>query len=429
MSARRRERTQATTAPRRPKSAPIPQTRLVWSIVIGLIAVGIAVYARVSTLGFLNYDDPDYVTANPYVLHGLTLEGARWALTSTGGANWFPLTWISHMTDVSLFGVNSAAHHVINASLHVVTTVLLFLLCVRMTQTVWRSAFVAFVFGFHPLHVESVAWIAERKDVLSGLFCVLTLWAYVHYVARPVRGRYALVVAVFAVALTTKSMLVTLPLLMLCLDFWPLRRWSRAAILEKIPLLALSAAVSIVTFMAQRSAGAVSSVADIPVRDGVMNAVVSYGVYLRQAVWPAHLSAFYPWMTPDLLTMVLTAAVLVLTLAFVLRLRTTQPYLLSGYLWFLIALVPVIGFIPFGLHAHADRYMYLPLIGLAVAAAWSAGAWVQRPAHRAEGCRFDRGGRVRHLCCVELAPDWILGDDPAPVRARTRRHTCQSGRP
>jgi len=377
MSGRRRKRLQAVASPPRPKTAPLPSTRLIWTIVIGLIVVGVAIYSRVYTLGYLTFDDPDYVTGNPHVLGGLTWQNVRWALTSTESANWFPLTWISHMTDVSVFGVSSAAHHLVNAGLHVTTTVLLFLLFVRMTQAVWRSAFVAFMFGFHPLHVESVAWIAERKDVLSGLFCVLTLWAYVYYVAQPTRRRYAVMAMAFAIALTTKSMLVTLPLLMLCLDFWPLRRWSWAAVLEKIPLVVLSSAVSVVTFISQRSAGATSSVTESSLLEGVMNAVISYGVYIRQSIWPAHLSAFYPWATPDLLTAIVTGALLVLGLIICLRFRSTRPYLLSGYLWFLISLLPVIGIVPFGLHAHADRYMYVPLIGLAAAVAWSAGAFVE----------------------------------------------------
>jgi tetratricopeptide (TPR) repeat protein len=356
----------------------------------------------VSTLGFVTFDDPDYVTANPHVLGGLTWQNVQWALTSTESANWFPLTWLSHMTDVAVFGVNSAAHHLVNAGLHLATTVLLFLLFVRMTQAIWRSAFVAFVFGFHPLHVESVAWVAERKDILSGLFCVLTLWGYAHYVAQPTRRRYVLMATVFALALTTKSMLVTLPLLLLCLDFWPLRRFSRAAILEKLPLLALSTAVSIVTFLSQRSAGAVLSLAESPLRDGLINAIVSYGVYMRQTIWPARLSAFYPWTTPDLATAALTGAFLVLTFVVALRLRSTRPYLLSGYLWFLICLLPVIGIVPFGLHAHADRYMYLPLIGLAMALAWSAGAWVEgRP-----GARSAVASIAVASCCVLAAVTW-----------------------
>lgn len=402
MRSGRRERSRPTAASRPSPAKPVTRPALVWWIVAGLTAIGIAVYARVDTLNFLNYDDPDYVTGNPHVLGGLTWDGIRWALTSTESANWFPLTWVSHMLDVSLFGMNSAAHHLVNAGLHLATTVLLFLLLVRMTQAIWRSAMVAFIFGFHPLHVESVAWIAERKDVLSGLFGMVTLWTYVYYVARPVRQRYWLLVAVFAIALTTKSMLVTLPLLMLCLDLWPLRRWSRAAVLEKIPLAALSAAVSILTFMSQRSAGAVSPIGKIPLGEGVMNAVISYGVYVRQAIWPVPLSAFYPWTTPSPMAAVLTGGVLALALIACARLRARYPFLLSGYLWFLISLLPVIGIIPFGLHAHADRYMYLPLVGLAIAVVWSAGAFVERePLARTAAVAFAIG-----VCCVFSALSW-----------------------
>lgn len=398
MSSRRRKPPPTTVAARRPSSAAGPQTAWIRSIAIGLIVLGVVVWARVYTLGFLTYDDPDYVTGNPHVLGGLTWQNMRWALTSTESANWFPLTWMSHMVDVTLFGVDSAAHHLVNAALHITATVLLFLLFVRMTQAVWRSAFVAFAFGFHPLHVESVAWVAERKDVLSGLFCVLTLWSYVHYVGRPVWQRYVVVAAVFAIGLTTKSMLVTVPLLMLCLDFWPLRRFSRTAILEKIPLLLLSAAVSIVTFMSQRSAGATSAVTESSLRDGIMNAIVSYGVYLRQTIWPVNLSAFYPWVSPDLATTGLTGALLVLLLALCVRLRSTRPYLLSGYLWFLISLLPVIGVVQFGLHAHADRYMYVPLIGLAVAVVWMVGASVEA---RSETRRT--AGWIAVVVCVAFA--------------------------
>lgn len=347
-----------------------------------LIAATVLVYAQVRTHGFLTHDDPEYVTANAHVMAGLTTSGAAWALTTGHDANWFPLTWVSHMADVQAFGLNAGAHHLDSVALHVLSAVLLFFLFRRMTGARWPSALVACLFALHPLHVESVAWVAERKDVLSGLFWMLTLWAYVAYVERPGRGRYALVLAAFGLGLMAKSMIVTLPFVLLLLDWWPLGRWSAASgrrnaatalvplVREKLPLLALSAAVSIVTFFVQRSAGAVASVDAVPLADRLANAVVSYVVYLRDLIWPAGLTIFYPLRPVETSAVIAAGAIIVAISALVVRAAGRRPYLAVGWFWYLGTLVPVIGLIQVGSQSHADRYTYIPSIGITVAAAW-----------------------------------------------------------
>jgi tetratricopeptide (TPR) repeat protein len=400
MSHRRRPRpSQAAKpefAPVRPQltARTAPRTRLrSVDVAIGvcLIAATVLVYAQVGTHGFLTHDDPEYVTANPHVTSGLTAAGAAWALTAGHDANWFPLTWLSHMADVQVFGLNAGAHHLDSVALHAISAVLLFGLFRRMTGARWPSALVACLFALHPLHVESVAWVAERKDVLSGLFWMLTLTAYVGYVERPGRLRYALVLAAFGLGLMAKSMIVTLPFVLLLLDWWPLGRWSpapnrpmaRAALVplirEKLPLLALSAAVSVVTFFVQRSAGAVASVDAVPLVERMANAVVSYEVYVRDMIWPAGLAVFYPLRPVETSALILAAILIVAISAGVVRAARRRPYLAVGWFWYLGTLVPVIGLIQVGSQSHADRYTYIPSIGITVAAAWGlaeiAGRW------------------------------------------------------
>jgi tetratricopeptide (TPR) repeat protein len=371
---------------RPPKPSPTASRTRLQSVDIAigvcLIAATILVYAQVRTHGFLTHDDPEYVTANPHVTAGLTVSGAAWALTAGHDANWFPLTWLSHMADVQMFGVNAGAHHLDNVAIHLLSAVLLFFLFRRMTGARWPSALVACLFALHPLHVESVAWVAERKDVLSGLFWMLTLWAYVGYVERPGRGRYALVLGAFALGLMAKSMIVTLPFVLLLIDWWPLGRWSAAPdrrsavaalvplVREKLPLLALSALVSVVTFFVQRSAGAVASIDAVPLGERVANAVVSYAVYLRELVWPARLAVFYPLRPADASVVIAAAAIVLALSALVVRAARRRPYLAVGWFWYLGTLVPVIGLIQVGSQSHADRYTYIPSIGITVAAAW-----------------------------------------------------------
>lgn len=335
----------------------------------------VATYAQVHDFQFVNYDDQDYVTENPHVRDGLSVSGVDWAFKSTEYANWLPLTWLSHMLDVELFGLQSGRHHLTSLAIHAVTTLLLFALLLKITGDLWPSAFVAFVFGLHPLHVESVVWISERKDVLSGFFFVLTLWVYVLWIERPSRIRYSAILIAFACGLMAKPMIVTLPFVALLLDAWPLRRFSRKTVLEKVPLFALSAMSAAITYLAQQRGGAVSTLAEIPLTLRLENAAIAYVTYIVQFFWPPRLAVFYPfpaaipaweWM----LALLALAAITILTLR-------SAP-MAVGWFWFLGTLVPVIGFVKIGLQSHADRYTYVPLIGLSIALAWGASSLMNR---------------------------------------------------
>ena len=363
-----RDRTLAT------RSDPTP-----W-VSLGLLVAVAGAYWPVRRFGFVRFDDPLYVTENPHVLGGLTLPGLQWAFTSGHAANWHPVTWLSHMLDVQIFGVDAGAHHAMSALLHVVTSALLFSALFRMTRCALPSLLVAALFALHPLHVESVAWVAERKDVLSACFWMLTLLAYDRYVRNPAARRFGWVVLFFALGLMSKPMVVTLPFVLLLLDAWPLRRlalwptWAsmRPMLLEKLPLFALSAASAAVTVLAQSRGGAVASSARLPLTERLGNAVVSYGAYIGKMLWPAHLAAYYPYPDPLPATHVaLGAVVLVATSVVAVRLARRRPYVLVGWLWYLGTLVPVIGIVQVGTQAMADRYSYLPLVGLFVALAWA----------------------------------------------------------
>lgn len=335
----------------------------------------IAAYGRARWLGFV-FDDQQYILINRQVQNGLTLKGIAWAFTSFYAANWHPLTWISHMLDTSLFGHGPAGPHLVNVLLHAVNTVLLFHVLKRMTGALWRSAFVAALFGLHPLHVESVAWISERKDVLSTLFWMLTMLAYVRYVERPSVGRYFLVAAAMAVGLMAKPMLVTLPFALLLLDFWPLGRSVRGAgwklVVEKLPLFALSAASSVVTYFAQKTGAAMTEFEYLPFGARLANAVVSYVSYLWKTLFPRGLVVPYPYPLgglPAWQVALASLALLALTIL-VIRSARVRPYLVTGWLWYLGTLVPVIGLVQVGAQAMADRYTYVPLIGVFIVAAW-----------------------------------------------------------
>jgi protein O-mannosyl-transferase len=377
-------------------------------ICLALVAGAVAVYWPVTRSAFINFDDPDYVTQNTYVLSGLTWPGIAWAFQAGHSANWHPLTWLSHMLDVQLFGLQPGPHHLVNLLFHIANTLLLFLLFRRLTGATWRSAFVAALFAVHPLHVESVAWVAERKDVLSTFFGLLAIGAYAEYarksevqslkshVSSPrsvVRGSwpilnlpsssfYALSLVLFALSLMSKPMLVTLPFLLLLLDYWPLNRLqlktrdSRPktpfpALRDKVPYLALAAVSSVVTVLAQKGGHALLSVDALAVWPRVANALVSYLRYLANTVWPRHLALPYPYPGAWPAGMVLLAA-LVLAGVSVLawRLRRGWPYAAAGWFWFVGTLVPVIGVVQVGPQALADRYTYIPLIGLFVVVAW-----------------------------------------------------------
>lgn len=358
--------------------------------IVVLVLLTVATFLPVKDANFISYDDIDYVVRNPNVLKGLHPAGLGWALTSFDAGNWHPLTWVSHMLDVSLFGLRPGAHHLMNLALHTAAAVLLLLALTGMTGALWPSFFVAALFAVHPLHVESVAWVAERKDVLSGLFAMLTLLAYLRYLKRPSAGRYLGVVAVFALGLMAKPMLVTLPFALLLLDWWPLGRFRNTAdmsatagwrpFLEKTPLLALAAVSSVLTYLAQKQGGAMTDIDYFPLAARVSNALVSYVKYIGKMLWPRDLIYFYPHPLGTLsrgqvaLSLLLLAAIT----AIAITCRRRRPWLTTGWLWYLGTLVPVIGIVQVGRQAMADRYSYLPLIGLFVAIAWEARSWAVR---------------------------------------------------
>jgi len=345
-------------------------------VALVLVAGTLAVYAPVVQFGFLEYDDFQYVAANPHVAAGLTVDGARWALTSFYASNWHPLTWLSHMLDVQLFGMSPGAHHAVNVLFHIAAAIVLLRALARATGNVGASALVAMLFAWHPLHVESVAWIAERKDVLSGFFWMLAIDAYLRFGGDPARRRdFVLAGLWFALGLAAKPMVVTLPLVLLLLDFWPLGRLptARAAterVREKLPFLALSIAGGLATIQAQSAGGALPPLEAVPIGDRLSNAAVSSVLYLARAVWPAGLALFYP-RTPVPLAQAAGALALLATIT-VAAVRTagSRPWLAVGWLWYLVTLAPVIGVVQVGDQAMADRYTYIPLVGVFLIAAW-----------------------------------------------------------
>jgi protein O-mannosyl-transferase len=343
-----------------------------------------AVFGQTARFEFVNYDDPAYVYDNPMVQQGLTWKGVLWALTYGEIGHWHPLTWLTHMADCQMFGLWAGGPHLVNVALHAATVVLLFLVLHAMTGSLWRSAFVAAVFGVHPLRAESVAWIAERKDVLSGMFFMLTLLAYARYARQPSRGRYQAVVCVFAVGLLAKNILVTLPFVLLLLDYWPLGRLRNRRELwglfrEKIPLFLLSAGSCIATSLVPEKIGVL---ARVPFQERAGNAIVSYIIYLRQMFFPSGLAIPYPY--PGGGTRVWQVCVAWIALcgvtAAAVAWRRKRPYLLVGWLWYLGMFAPMIGIAQISYYAHADRYTYLPEIGVAIALIWAAASWISRRA-------------------------------------------------
>lgn len=330
----------------------------------GLALLTLAVYLPVLAHGFIRFDDPYYVTGNPRVQAGLTWEGIAWAFQAIVASNWHPLTLLSHMLDCELFGLDPLGHHLTSLLLHTASVVLLFEALRRMTASTWRSAAVAALFALHPTHVESVAWIAERKDVLSGFFWMLTLLAWERYIRQPSPKRYAAVALALAAGLLSKPMVVTLPFVLLLLDVWPLGRGIRVK--EKLPLFALSAATCVATLIAQ--SGTIHLASRFPMKLRLANAVLSYVAYLGKTLFPTRLAVFYP-MPTEFPAWKVTGAVLLLAGLTVLALRAPR-YVTVGWLWFLGTLVPVIGIVQVGGQAMADRYLYLPSIGLFLLAAW-----------------------------------------------------------
>jgi len=334
------------------------------------------VFGQTRTYPFVNFDDPEYVYEVPEINHGLTVQGLAWAFTHLPSPNWYPLTNISHMLEAQLYGMRAGGYHLTNVLLHTLSAILLFFVLWKSTSSLWRSAFIAAVFAIHPLRVESVAWITERKDVLSGIFFMLTLSGYLAYARKPTLIRYGIVFILLACGLMSKPMLVTTPFVLLLLDYWPLdratdfRAWCRL-IAEKIPLLALSAASCAVTVFAQTVAE--SSRAPLPLLLRLGNAGVSAMIYIGQMFWPIDLAVFYPRMHDQLdswLVMIPAALIIGISLIAIL-VRRRHPYVFVGWFWYLVMLTPVLGIVQAGLQGHADRFTYLPQIGLYLLVTWT----------------------------------------------------------
>jgi len=354
--------------------------RKVVVIYIALTLAAFIAFEQVRRNGFISFDDYQYVTQNPHVNGGISCESVLWAFTSPNCGMWHPLTSLSHMLDCGLFGLNPAWHHLTSLLFHIANALMLFWVLKRMTGAVWQSAFVAAVFALHPLNVESVAWIAERKNLLSCLFWLLTIAAYLCYVRRPSVSRYLLTLLVFVMALMSKPVAVTLPLVLLLLDYWPFgrfdfgREWKNLyrLVLEKVPFLTLSGAISVVTLLAQRNIGAVISTGGLALKIRIANTFVSYLKYIEKMFWPSRLAMFYPHPAGKLSMWQAAAAALVLLgiSVWVIRLARSHRYLPVGWLWYLGTLVPVIGLVQSGEQAWADHYAYVPLIGLFIIIAW-----------------------------------------------------------
>jgi len=380
-------------APRTPRAGG--DAGAVIAICVALAAAVVALYAQTAGFEFVTLDDHTFIVENPPVLQGLTRDGIVWAFTDAYYPNWHPVTWLSHMLDISLFGLQAGPQHLVSAAIHALNAVLLFLTLRYMTRALWPSALVAALFAVHPMRAESVAWLSERKDLLSGLFWILTMLAYTWYARRPGLGRYALVTAALVLGLMSKTMLVSLPLILLLLDVWPLARWhlpgSRAPsdtpaaapaglsqlLGEKLPWFALAAVASWITVYTQQTVEAVRTTDEVPVAWRIANALISYVSYLRKTAWPSDLAGMYPHpalngtpladaIWPAIGAALLLAAVTALCAAQAWR----RPYLAVGWLWFLVALVPVIGLAQIGMQSMADRYLYLPGLGIYIILAW-----------------------------------------------------------
>jgi len=372
-----------------------------WICLFLVISI-LCVYGQVRTFSFVNFDDRQYVTGNYHVQAGFTLESIRWSFTATQASNWHPLTWLSHMLDCQFYGMNPGHHHMTNVLFHILNSLLLFFIFKRISVSLWKSAFVAALFALHPLHVESVAWVAERKDVLSTFFWMLALWSYAGYVKSSKLDKYLLIILFYILGLMAKPMIVTLPFVLLLLDYWPLKRFQLwpsndenpavqrpfyfGLIREKIPLFILSFASSAITYLVQNSSGAVNSLVAIPFHLRVANALVSYVGYIGKMLWPHNLAVLYPYPRSIALWKIVGAGLLLTVITgLVLRLLRSKPYLAVGWLWYLGTLVPVIGIVQVGSQALADRYTYVPLIGIFIMATWGISDWVSKKYYKRIG--------------------------------------------
>jgi tetratricopeptide (TPR) repeat protein len=369
-------------------------------ISIALTVIILALYMQVGNHEFLNYDDSLYVTENPHVSSGITGKNIIWAFASVEQYNWHPVTWLSHMADAQFYGMNPRGHHLTNVFIHALSSLLLLFLLTRFTGSLWQSSFVAFLFALHPLHVESVAWVAERKDVLSAFFCFLTLFYYSGYVSKQKPALYILSLTTFVLGLMSKPMLVTLPIVMLLMDFWPLERCLheekgqgqklsatgfqlKALVKDKIPFFAFSLLSSVITIYAQNRGGAINSLDEMPIWFRIGNALVAYVKYIINTIWPKNLAVFYPFhLSIPIWQVIGSLLLLILVSGATIRVRHRHPYLLVGWFWYLITLVPVIGLIQVGSQSMADRYTYIPLIGLFIMAAWGVPSLARGLKHR-----------------------------------------------
>ena len=366
------------------------------TVFVAIIIVAATFWAYYGILGngFVSFDDVKYLIENDQVAAGLSLNGLRWALTATYDANWFPVTWLSHMADISMFGLSPGGHHFISLLLHIANALLLFWVFIRLTGNVTRSACVALIFALHPLHVESVAWAAERKDVLSTFFFMLTIGAYISYTSKPAASRYLLTLFLYILGLASKPMLVSLPLVLLMLDAWPLGRFCNRQptqgmasfrnfsllMYEKIPFFILSAASCVATFIIQSKHAPVNSTAVSPLSGSTMaHAMVNYCHYLVKSFWPSDLAILYPYVQELTLPYVGGAVILLaMTSAWSILQWKQRPYLLIGWVWFLVTLAPVVGFVRIGVHSIADRYTYIPLIGISIMLVWGVADYQQK---------------------------------------------------
>jgi tetratricopeptide (TPR) repeat protein len=340
--------------------------RTTWFLSL-LVAITLFIYAQTLGFSFLNYDDDAYVTANPYVVNGLALNSAYWAFTSFSRFYWHPLTWLSLMTDVALFGVNPGAMHAVNLFLHVATAILLFDTLRKLTKNPTKSMIVAALFAIHPLRVESVAWIAERKDVLCGLLIVLTLWCYERYARQPSRRNYGYILLAFGMACMAKPMAVVIPVLMLAIDYWPLKR---TALREKLPFFAIAAALALLAYSGQKAAGALDMAGPLSWATRIQNAIYSLGRYVTDTFIPMDLAILYPYRDP--VPLVFPMATLLVAISGVAAWQHKQrPWLLSGWIWFVAGLLPTLGLVQAGVQARADRFTYIPQIGLLLMIVWT----------------------------------------------------------
>ena len=345
----------------------------------------IATYCQLTECDFISFDDNLYVAENSYVQDGLTYKGIIWTFTTFHAGNWHPLTWLSHMLDCELYGLNPMGHHWTNLLFHVANTLLIFFIFQKMTGAIWKSAFVAALFAVHPLHVESVAWVAERKDILSTFFGLLMIIAYYRYVNKPNIAKYLLIILFLSLGLMAKPMLVTMPFVLLLLDIWPLKRLNFSLnqlpdknsnlmllIWEKIPLIILAVISIILTFLAQQSSGSVQSLELIPINYRIANALIAYSGYFIKVIWPQNLSVFYPHLgiNQPIWKVVSSTLFLIGTCFWAIRASKKYPYMLVGLLWYIITLLPVIGLIQVGAQSMADRYTYIPLTGLFIIFTW-----------------------------------------------------------